>query len=142
MLLETRLPNLLHRGKVRDTYAVNDELLLMVATDRISAFDVVLPDGIPDKGRVAAGPGRDPALGPFLTRPWEKFQKKDTLRQAQGGPSFPFVGSLSNHERLILILPLSPPGELLREARPTPQAGRAARHPTSARYNRPLEKPG
>ncbi len=52
MLLETRLPNLLHRGKVRDTYAVNDELLLMVATDRISAFDVVLPDGIPDKGRV------------------------------------------------------------------------------------------
>ena len=52
MLLETRLPNLLHRGKVRDTYAVNDDLLLMVATDRISAFDVVLPDGIPDKGRV------------------------------------------------------------------------------------------
>ncbi len=52
MLLETRLPNLLHRGKVRDTYAVNDELLLMVATDRISAFDVVLPDGVPDKGRV------------------------------------------------------------------------------------------
>ena len=52
MLLETRLPNQLHRGKVRDTYAVNDELLLMVATDRISAFDVVLPDGIPNKGRV------------------------------------------------------------------------------------------
>jgi phosphoribosylaminoimidazole-succinocarboxamide synthase len=52
MLLETRLPNQLHRGKVRDTYAVNDELLLMVATDRLSAFDVVLPDGIPDKGRV------------------------------------------------------------------------------------------
>ena len=52
MLLETQLPNQLHRGKVRDTYAVNDELLLMVATDRISAFDVVLPDGIPDKGRV------------------------------------------------------------------------------------------
>ena len=52
MLFETRLPNQLHRGKVRDTYAVNDELLLMVATDRISAFDVVLPDGIPNKGRV------------------------------------------------------------------------------------------
>ena len=52
MLLETRLPNQLHRGKVRDTYAVNDELLLMVATDRISAFDVVLPGGIPNKGRV------------------------------------------------------------------------------------------
>ena len=52
MLLETTLPNLLHRGKVRDTYRLSDELLLMVATDRISAFDVVLPSGIPDKGRV------------------------------------------------------------------------------------------
>ena len=52
MLIETQLPNLLHRGKVRDTYRVNDELLLLVTTDRISAFDVVLPTGIPDKGRV------------------------------------------------------------------------------------------
>lgn len=52
MLIETTLPNLLHRGKVRDTYRLSDELLLMVATDRISAFDVVLPSGIPDKGRV------------------------------------------------------------------------------------------
>ena len=52
MLLETNLPNLLHRGKVRDTYPVGDELLLMVATDRISAFDVVLPDAVSNKGRV------------------------------------------------------------------------------------------
>ncbi|MBQ12345.1 MAG: phosphoribosylaminoimidazolesuccinocarboxamide synthase [Planctomyces sp.] len=52
MLLETELPNRLHRGKVRDTYRINDELLLMVTTDRISAYDVVLPTGIPDKGRV------------------------------------------------------------------------------------------
>jgi len=52
MLLETELPNRLHRGKVRDTYRINDELLLMVTTDRISAYDVVLPKGIPDKGRV------------------------------------------------------------------------------------------
>jgi phosphoribosylaminoimidazole-succinocarboxamide synthase len=52
MLIETRLPNILHRGKVRDTYAINDDLLLMVATDRISAFDVVLPTGIPNKGLV------------------------------------------------------------------------------------------
>jgi phosphoribosylaminoimidazole-succinocarboxamide synthase len=37
---------------VRDTYRINDELLLMVTTDRISAYDVVLPKGIPDKGRV------------------------------------------------------------------------------------------
>ena len=52
MLIETQLPNLLHRGKVRDTYALGDDRLLMVATDRISAFDVVLPTGIPDKGLV------------------------------------------------------------------------------------------
>jgi phosphoribosylaminoimidazole-succinocarboxamide synthase len=41
-----------HKGKVRDTYELYDDQLLMVATDRISAFDVVLPNGIPDKGRV------------------------------------------------------------------------------------------
>jgi phosphoribosylaminoimidazole-succinocarboxamide synthase len=40
------------RGKVRDTYELHDEQLLMVATDRISAFDVILPNGIPDKGKV------------------------------------------------------------------------------------------
>ena len=52
MLFETNMPNLLHRGKVRDTYPVDEELLLIVATDRISAFDVVLPHPVPDKGRV------------------------------------------------------------------------------------------
>ena len=52
VLLQTDLPNLLHRGKVRDTYDLGDGRLLMVATDRLSAFDVVLPDGIPDKGAV------------------------------------------------------------------------------------------
>jgi phosphoribosylaminoimidazole-succinocarboxamide synthase len=40
------------RGKVRDTYELHDDQLLMVATDRISAFDVILPNGIPDKGKV------------------------------------------------------------------------------------------
>ncbi len=43
---------LLNRGKVRDIYAVDDEHMLMVASDRLSAFDVVLSDPIPDKGRV------------------------------------------------------------------------------------------
>ena len=43
---------MLYRGKVRDTYDLGDGLLLMVATDRISAFDVVLPTGIPEKGAV------------------------------------------------------------------------------------------
>jgi len=42
----------LHEGKVRDIYAVDDQSMLIVTTDRLSAFDVVLPDPIPDKGRV------------------------------------------------------------------------------------------
>jgi phosphoribosylaminoimidazole-succinocarboxamide synthase len=41
-----------YHGKVRDVYNINDELLIMVATDRISAFDVILPKGIPFKGEV------------------------------------------------------------------------------------------
>jgi len=41
-----------HRGKVRDVYEAGADRLLLVATDRISAFDVVLPEPIPDKGRV------------------------------------------------------------------------------------------
>ena len=40
------------KGKVRDIYAVGDDKMLIVASDRLSAFDVVLPDPIPDKGRV------------------------------------------------------------------------------------------
>jgi len=43
------------RGKVRDVYDAGEDRLLLVATDRISAFDVVLPDPIPDKGRVLTG---------------------------------------------------------------------------------------
>ena len=41
-----------YHGKVRDVYNINDDLIMMVATDRISAFDVVLPKGIPFKGQV------------------------------------------------------------------------------------------
>ena len=53
-LLESDLPglNLVHRGKVRDVFDLGDETLLMVATDRLSAFDVVLPDPIPGKGEM------------------------------------------------------------------------------------------
>lgn len=54
LVLESNLPGLelIRRGKVRDVYAVDEERLLIVATDRISAFDVILGSGIPDKGRV------------------------------------------------------------------------------------------
>jgi len=53
-LLETAIAGLtaLHRGKVRDLYAIDDEHMLMVTTDRFSAFDVVLPDPIPGRARV------------------------------------------------------------------------------------------
>jgi phosphoribosylaminoimidazole-succinocarboxamide synthase len=53
-LFESSLSSLkfLHRGKVRDIYAVGDDKLLVIQTDRLSAFDVILPDPIPGKGRV------------------------------------------------------------------------------------------
>ena len=53
-LLQSDLPglDLIHRGKVRDVYALADGDLLMVASDRLSAFDVVLPDPIPGKGEM------------------------------------------------------------------------------------------
>jgi phosphoribosylaminoimidazole-succinocarboxamide synthase len=53
-LFESSLKSLkfLHRGKVRDLYAVGDDKLLVIQTDRLSAFDVILPDPIPEKGRV------------------------------------------------------------------------------------------
>src|SRR5574344_543550 len=41
-----------YHGKVRDVYNINDELLVMIVSDRISAFDVILPEGIPYKGQV------------------------------------------------------------------------------------------
>lgn len=46
---------LLHRGKVRDVYEIDDERLLLVATDRISAFDCVMPNQIPSKGAILTG---------------------------------------------------------------------------------------
>jgi len=53
-LFETSIQSLplIHKGKVRDIYAVDDRRMLIVTTDRLSAFDVVLPTPIPDKGKV------------------------------------------------------------------------------------------
>jgi phosphoribosylaminoimidazole-succinocarboxamide synthase len=53
-MIESRIASLqrIHQGKVRDMYAVDDRHLLIVTTDRLSAFDVVLPNPIPGKGRV------------------------------------------------------------------------------------------
>jgi phosphoribosylaminoimidazole-succinocarboxamide synthase len=53
-LFESSIPSLqlLGRGKVRDIYGVDDDHLLIVATDRLSAYDVVMPDPVPGKGRI------------------------------------------------------------------------------------------
>jgi phosphoribosylaminoimidazole-succinocarboxamide synthase len=53
-LYQSELPSLtlIARGKVRDIYAIDDEHILIVTTDRLSAFDVILPNPIPNKGRV------------------------------------------------------------------------------------------
>lgn len=58
MPLAETVPGYVRSGKVRDIYALDDERLLLVASDRISAFDVVLPTLIPDKGRVLTGLAR------------------------------------------------------------------------------------
>jgi phosphoribosylaminoimidazole-succinocarboxamide synthase len=52
VIQQTDFPNLYRRGKVRDAYSLGDGFLLMIATDRISAFDGVLPTAIPGKGQV------------------------------------------------------------------------------------------
>ena len=52
------VPGFVRSGKVRDLFALDDARLLLVASDRISAFDVVLPTPIPDKGRVLTGISR------------------------------------------------------------------------------------
>lgn len=53
-LFETNIASLplIHRGKVRDIYAVEEDKLLIIQTDRISAFDVILPVPVPDKGKI------------------------------------------------------------------------------------------
>jgi len=53
-IFETNIKSLpfVHRGKVRDIYAMDDDKLLIVQTDRLSAFDVILPDPIPGKGKL------------------------------------------------------------------------------------------
>src|SRR5438093_1391120 len=81
ILLQSNLPNLMHRGKVRDTYDLGDGRLLMVATDRLSAFDVVLPDGIPDKGAVLT------QLSAFWFEKTRDVVPNHFIRLADGSPA-------------------------------------------------------
>ena len=56
VITKTELPlKLFSRGKVRDTYELDGGNLLMVASDRLSAFDVVFSEGIPYKGKILSG---------------------------------------------------------------------------------------
>lgn len=67
-LITTQLDvNLFNRGKVRDIYELSDDRLLIIATDRISAFDVVMNQGIPDKGKVLTR----------ISKFWFKFLEKE-----------------------------------------------------------------
>ena len=52
VMLRSDLPGKAHEGKVRELYDLGDDRLLMVATDRISTYDVVMPTGVPRKGEV------------------------------------------------------------------------------------------
>ncbi len=69
-VMQTDLPlELFARGKVRDTYELGSDRLLMVATDRISAFDRVLPNGIPDRGKVLTRTSLMRCAGAVTTSP-------------------------------------------------------------------------
>jgi phosphoribosylaminoimidazole-succinocarboxamide synthase len=79
---------LVHRGKVRETYAVGDDRLLLVATDRLSAFDVVFDQPIPDKGRVLTGLSawwfaRLDGLGPTHFLPADAVQLPAAARDSE-----------------------------------------------------------
>ena len=101
-LLETGLPDLLYRGKVRDTYDLGDRLLLMVATDRISAFDVVLPNGIPEKGYVLSR----------MSKFWFDMTKDIVPNHFIGLADDPeALGTLADHPRIKTL-----PPEIARQA--------------------------
>ena len=59
----------LYKGKVREVYNIKDTLLVMVATDRLSAFDVVMPKGIPYKGQIGSYCGYCSQLAYSHSRP-------------------------------------------------------------------------
>ena len=87
MIIETRMSNRMHRGKVRDTYQLTDDLLLMVATDRISAFDVVLHNGIPDKGAALNG------MSAFWFRLTENIVPNHLVALADGPEAAAYAGN-------------------------------------------------
>jgi phosphoribosylaminoimidazole-succinocarboxamide synthase len=99
-LLETELPGikLYARGKVRDIYDLGGDRLLIVATDRLSAFDVVMSQGIPDKGRVLT------QLSCFwFGQFWDVFRSHFITSNARDFPSelHPYMEVLSGRSMLV-----------------------------------------
>ncbi|MGQ4809754.1 Phosphoribosylaminoimidazole-succinocarboxamide synthase [Candidatus Entotheonellaceae bacterium PAL068K] len=93
VLYESELQSLplFGRGKVRDMYEIDDQHLLIVATDRLSAFDVVLPTPIPDKGRILTAMANfwfvrlaDIVPHHLTTRTPEEFLTADEVAQVHG----------------------------------------------------------
>ncbi|WP_373798017.1 phosphoribosylaminoimidazolesuccinocarboxamide synthase, partial [Achromobacter insuavis] len=78
---------LLGRGKVRDMYAVGDDKLLIVASDRISAFDVILDDPIPGKGQVLTELTEFWLQKPRKNGLWQKWGSRKAHRLLQIAPS-------------------------------------------------------
>ena len=83
-------------GKVRDVYNINDDYLVMVVSDRISAFDVVLPKGIPFKGQVL-----NQIAAKFLDATTDILPNwRPPLRALQGGDGYPWLPLRSCMERV------------------------------------------
>ncbi len=98
----------LHQGKVRDIYAVDDERLLIVASDRLSAFDVILPDPIPGKGEILTR----------ISNFWfERFGDQIRNHLCCLDPSSELVEIVGNAE---LAAQLAPRSMLVRRLRPLP----------------------
>ncbi|HVG39493.1 MAG TPA: phosphoribosylaminoimidazolesuccinocarboxamide synthase [Pyrinomonadaceae bacterium] len=107
-ITETALPDLplLRRGKVRDVYEVDDEHLLIVATDRISAFDCILPTPIPRKGQILT------AISRFWFNRLEKITPHHLITidvaemPARLGQYAPQIGGRSMYVRRTEVLPV------------------------------------
>src|SRR2546425_13061988 len=116
-MVESQVPGakLFRRGKVREVYEAGDDKLVIVASDRLSAFDVVLPTPIPDKGKVLT------QLSSFWFRKTEKIVPNHLVASDVRRFPKPFreAGGLGGRARLVdrcgrsdahAVAPADPPG--------------------------------
>ena len=89
----------IHEGKVRDIYAVDAQTMLIVTTDRLSAFDVVLPDPIPGKGHVLSFRNTNQLLGRL-----DGVMGLKTGYTAQAGRCVIVVAEQSGHRVWLVLL--------------------------------------